>query len=335
MKNKSPKVSIIIPTYNQEGYISQTIESALAQDYLNLEIILSDDNSKDNTPNIIKKYLKDKRFKYFRNKKNLGRVGNYHKALYNYATGDYALVLDGDDYLLDKSYINEAMRLIQKEGLILVFAKQNVKIEKSNKIILDRMNNRLPKVIDGNWLFLHYPNCFSIPHLSSLYNRKYAMKIGYYNKNILSSDWESVLRLMINKKVGFINKSIGIWRKHSTNESKSLDLNKIMKNIEYIKGPYEFCSNKKIFDKKVLDEWRSKMLKRFFIKNLIRFQLLRDGNLHKDLIKEIKNYDKRIYDSINKDLRLIFMKNILRNKFLTKFIFKYIIKNESYLEDLK
>ena len=50
------KVSIIIPTYNSEKYIEETIESALSQSYKNMEVIISDDNSKDNTMNIISKY---------------------------------------------------------------------------------------------------------------------------------------------------------------------------------------------------------------------------------------------------------------------------------------
>ncbi|VVB77915.1 Dolichyl N-acetyl-alpha-D-glucosaminyl phosphate 3-beta-D-2,3-diacetamido-2,3-dideoxy-beta-D-glucuronosyltransferase [uncultured archaeon] len=331
---KKPKVSIIIPTYNQSVYVCQTIESALAQNYENLEIVLSDDNSKDKTKEISKKYLRDKRFKYFKNKKNLGRVGNYHKALYDYSTGDYALVLDGDDYLIDNDYIKNSIDLILKYNLIAVFAKQNVLLEKDKKIIEDRMNNKLPTILEGNWLFLNYYKGYSIPHLSTIYDRKYAMKIGYYNEDILSSDWESFLRLIQKNKIGFINKSIGIWRKHLNNSSKSKDLYIVFNNIKYVENSYKFALNNKLSSKKILDNWRKNMLRRNFIKNLLKFLIIKDKESHKEFNKMIKKYDKKIYYSILFDPRFMLIKILLFNKLITKIFFKYILKNESFLEDL-
>ncbi len=52
-----PKVSIMIPTYNQQKYIVRAIESALSQDYPNMEIVISDDNSPDETQAIVENYL--------------------------------------------------------------------------------------------------------------------------------------------------------------------------------------------------------------------------------------------------------------------------------------
>lgn len=334
-ENDFPLISIIIPTYNQEKYVSKAIESALAQDYPNIEIILSDDNSKDKTKFVVKKFSKNKKFKYFRNNENLGRVGNYHKSLYEYASGDYALVLDGDDYLTDSSFISKAVKQIQKNNLVMIFAKQKVFIEKKKKFIEDRMNDKLPEAMKGNHLFLNYFKGYSIPHLSTLYNRRYAMSIGYYQKNILSSDWESVLRLMLNKNVGFMGSVVGVWRKHKKNESKSKKIKDIMDNVGYIEGPYNFCMRKNIFEKKVLARWRTKMLKRFFIKNIFAYLILENKDLYKELLGEIKKYDIKIFYSLKKDLRLIFMKIILKNPFLTNLIFKYLIKQKSYLEDLR
>ena len=78
-----PKVSIMIPVYNQEDYIANTIQSALNQNYNNIEIIISDDASTDNTSQIIKDFLPNQKIKYFRNQVNIGRVKNYRKLLYN------------------------------------------------------------------------------------------------------------------------------------------------------------------------------------------------------------------------------------------------------------
>src|ERR1700750_911157 len=120
-----PKVSIMIPTYNQGKYIVRAIESALSQDYSNLEGVISDDNSTDDTNEIVENYLlykKHFRIKYFRNKENIGILQNYRKLLYEIASGDWAINLDGDDFFADSSFISEAVKLIsESKGVVLVF----------------------------------------------------------------------------------------------------------------------------------------------------------------------------------------------------------------------
>ena len=106
------KVTILIPTFNQEKYLAQAIESALGQDFENLEVIVVDDASTDGTENIVQGYLNKDGFKYYRNEKNLGRVANYHHGLNDCATGDYILNLDGDDWLTDCQFIKDAAGIL-------------------------------------------------------------------------------------------------------------------------------------------------------------------------------------------------------------------------------
>jgi len=108
----SNKVSIQIPTYNQQQYISQAIDSVLMQDYPDLEVIVADDCSTDETEAIVRKY-KDIRVKYFKNEKNIGRVANYRKSLYDYCTGDWVVNLDGDDYFTSPTFISRGMNVIK------------------------------------------------------------------------------------------------------------------------------------------------------------------------------------------------------------------------------
>jgi glycosyltransferase involved in cell wall biosynthesis len=108
----SPKVTIMIPTYNQANLVSNAILSALNQDYDNLEIIISDDNSNDNTASIVAPFLKDNRVKYYKNYSNLGSIKNYQKTLYEYATGEWIVNLDGDDFLTNRSFISKAIQVV-------------------------------------------------------------------------------------------------------------------------------------------------------------------------------------------------------------------------------
>lgn len=90
------KVSIIVPIYNAEEYIRRCIDSLINQTYKNIEIILLNDGSTDNTDKIIKSY-KDKRINYIK-KENTG-IGNTRNLGILKSTGDYIMFIDSDDYI--------------------------------------------------------------------------------------------------------------------------------------------------------------------------------------------------------------------------------------------
>jgi glycosyltransferase involved in cell wall biosynthesis len=94
-------VSICIPTYNGQEFLEPCLQSAINQTYPNIEIVIVDDCSADNTNNIIVKYAaRDTRIKIFRNEKNLGLVGNFNRCI-QVAQGDWIKFLLQDDYLTD------------------------------------------------------------------------------------------------------------------------------------------------------------------------------------------------------------------------------------------
>lgn len=88
-------VSIIMPTYNASKYITESVDSVLAQTYQNWELIIIDDGSKDNTAEIIGKYT-DKRIKLIRHKENMGVAVAQNTGLAN-ANGRWIAFLDSDD----------------------------------------------------------------------------------------------------------------------------------------------------------------------------------------------------------------------------------------------
>ena len=95
ISTNSPLISVILPTYNGEKYLAETLESVLNQTYTNLEIIIVDDCSTDSTIDIIKSY-NDERIKLYVNEKNLGIGDNTNKAL-SLATGEFIMMQDHDD----------------------------------------------------------------------------------------------------------------------------------------------------------------------------------------------------------------------------------------------
>jgi glycosyltransferase involved in cell wall biosynthesis len=329
------KVSIAITAYNQAHYIGQAVESALAQDYPNLEVVVSDNHSTDSIQEVMGRYTSDPRLKYFRNETNLGMIGNFRKALYEYSTGDYALHLDGDDYFINPGYIRRAMDLMNRQKLTMVFSRSKSLYEKDNVLIEDKVNRNLPEVMDGNWLFLNFYKGYSLPTLTVLHDRPYAMEIGFFEKSIRSTDWESLLKLIIGKKVGFVNQFVSVWRRHGMNYTLNQDVDKILSNVEYIDSPYRFALARNAFPRDVLDLWRRRMLKRYFVQVLLRAAITKNMLQEQGIADFLVKYDRAVYDSIRMDPRFIVMKMVIRNRRITYFVFKHILKQESFIKDFE
>ncbi len=328
------KVSIIIPNYNQAKYICMAIDSALAQDYTNLEVVVADDAS-DDSALFRDKYNAKSKVKYFRNPQNIGRVANYRKALYHYATGDLALVLDGDDYLINQSYISKAVKLFNSDSeIIMVFAKIKTFFESDNTMVEDQVNSDLPSVSSGNDLFINYHRGYSIPHLACLYNRKFAMQIDYYRENIQCADWESVLRLILGYKVGFVNEYVAVWRKHEENASRSLQETEILTNLKYIENTYSYAEKTNYFTAKELTNWKLKMLKRYFFRVLVQSSFY-SAALEKKVWVLIKNYSSIVYHSIYFDYKYRAFQVLRLYRPALYFVTKHILKQESMLKDLE
>ena len=90
-----PKVSILLCSYNAELYVRDTLQSLLNQTYVNIEILILDNNSKDTTVEIIKSY-KDTRIHLYPSEKNLGPYGGLNFLLEK-AIGNYIAIQDHDD----------------------------------------------------------------------------------------------------------------------------------------------------------------------------------------------------------------------------------------------
>jgi succinoglycan biosynthesis protein ExoO len=94
--SQNPEVSVIIPAYNTAAYIARSIESALGQTLKNIEVIVVDDASTDNTLEVVKSFS-DARLRVFVNPKNLGAGGTRNRAIEE-AKGNWIAVLDSDDW---------------------------------------------------------------------------------------------------------------------------------------------------------------------------------------------------------------------------------------------
>lgn len=229
-----PRVSILIPTFNQSHLLKEAIDSALGQTYENIEIVVSDDASTDNTSEVVASY-KEPRIVYFRNESNLGRVKNYHRTLYEYATGDWAVNLDGDDYFIYPQFIEECVAALEfHPEAILAFADQ-YQLERGKEIDNSNISARSGRVqvYDGDAFLFSMPrNPVRLQHLSTLYNRSAALNLDFYRADIISSDYESLFRLIIGRQIIHIDRIVGVWRKHGSNFSSRKDATQWVNNLD-------------------------------------------------------------------------------------------------------
>lgn len=126
MNNKL--VSVIIPSYNVESYIKECIDSMLNQTYENIEILIYDDGSTDETLSVLKKLVKHKKIKVFSS--NINRGASYARNfLFNKAQGEYIMLQDSDDKSL-KSRIENCLKFLEDSDYI--FTSCNIQTDRGN-----------------------------------------------------------------------------------------------------------------------------------------------------------------------------------------------------------
>ena len=109
----NPVLTVIIPVYNAQNYIEKCLNSVLNGELKNIEIIIVNDNSNDETENILHKYLEDERIVLINNDKNIGTGASRNKGLF-FARGLYVGFVDDDDWV-DFDYFSSMVKKIEKE----------------------------------------------------------------------------------------------------------------------------------------------------------------------------------------------------------------------------
>lgn len=117
--NTDKKISVVIPAYNAEPYISKCLKSILNQDYHNLEVIIVNDGSSDNTLNIITSFANNDNRIVIINQANAGHQ-KAREAGINIATGEYITFVDSDDSLPSQSVISKMYRAMTPECSLVV-----------------------------------------------------------------------------------------------------------------------------------------------------------------------------------------------------------------------
>ncbi len=136
--SESPLVSVVLRTYKRPDIVGRAIESVLEQTYENFELLVIDDHSPDETPEIVREYeAQDERLRYIRNEENRGHVTTLNIACRE-ATGEYVAFLDDDDVWLPEKLAAQVARLeeLPEEYAMVYGATRHKKLETEETITI-------------------------------------------------------------------------------------------------------------------------------------------------------------------------------------------------------
>jgi len=215
-KNNSPKISVIVPTYNRVGYLKECIESLINQDYPkeDYEIIVVDDGSTDNTQELLENYNDLVRwFKKPNNGTSSARNFGIKKA-----RGEYITTLDSDDIALPNRMKDLVNFLESNKDIAFVHAKE-ITINKKG----ERLKNVSPirhfrKFRDAkkNELTPEYLKKQNYIHAqTTMWRRSIIDKVGLFDEHLLSGeDYDFWLRVSEKNKIEFLDKEVVKYRWH-------------------------------------------------------------------------------------------------------------------------
>jgi len=188
-----PLITVAIPTYNRaNGYLRKAIECALGQTYQNVEVVISDNCSSDNTEEIVKGYA-DPRIRYFRQSTNIGANNNFNFCL-SKAEGSYFLLLHDDDSI-DADFIDVCMRAADYNLDVGIIRTGTHVIDAEGKVIRSCPNMAVGFTTDDlfrGW----FANKTTFYLCSTLFNTKRLREIGGFNsKHNLFQDVMAELQL--------------------------------------------------------------------------------------------------------------------------------------------
>jgi glycosyltransferase involved in cell wall biosynthesis len=246
----------MIPTYNRAGWLEEAIESSLSQDYPNLEIVVSDNNSTDSTPEVVRKYFHDKRFKYYRNEPPISPEANWAKLLYNYAVGIYGKLLCDDDCIIKKDHIRESVCLMLENELNIVFSGSLLKYEDEINDNKDLSINA-PKVIGPEWwlnnLGTKQKGKTVFPNLAtaSVFNLEKARSLNAFYPPIFGFDYELLLKFVLVGKSGYLSGLHCMERAHNKCGGKTYPWERAYEATKMFLRVYEFGIKIGIEEKKM------------------------------------------------------------------------------------
>ena len=229
-------VSVIIPSYNHSKYLKQRIDSVLNQTYIDIELIILDDCSPDNSRQIIEEYRNNPKVSSILfNEINSGSVFKQWEKGIELAKGEYIWIAESDDFA-DKEFLSKMVPIMENDnkiGLIYCNSKiiyestKNKKYNTLNDLRKNMFNTSLWNksfTMDGKrFLSKYLSKACVINNASAVIFKSEAIKSIRVDLNEYkyAGDWAVYNNIALNYKISFFNEELSYYRDHQSNASKN------------------------------------------------------------------------------------------------------------------
>ncbi len=221
IKQVTPRISICIPTYNYGRFIGDSLASALNQTLRDLEVVVVDNCSTDDTAEFVERFAKtDPRVRYYCNEKNVGMVGNWNRCL-ELARGEFVTILCADD-VLSPGFVEQTIDFLDRHhDAVLVATARHIVAENLDELeILSTWEGE--RVEDGALVIckcLVEGNLVGEP--TAVVFRRRATSRGFLPKYHHLTDLEMWLHLLEKGKFGYLPTPLCSIRRHGAQETIS------------------------------------------------------------------------------------------------------------------
>lgn len=279
--NNQELVSIIIPVYNTEDYLDKCLSSILNQTYKNIEVIIIDDSSTDNSYKILQKFQnKDKRIILLQ-QKNSGQGVARNKGI-KISKGKYIFFVDSDDRIT-KDMVKEMVLEIEKTKSDFSSFLISFEDSKSKRVYKKKFNNRVLKNEEIYENALEIKDIFPIP-VNKIYRRNFLIENNIYFPEIRKN--EDILFIhklaFFSRKCSFNNKIFYYAWKRNGSTSRDIKEENIKASLKLLTEEKEFLLENKCFEKFEL------LYKVFYVRVVLNI-LLQSLFYKSKKIKKIKN----------------------------------------------
>lgn len=275
----SGMVSVVIPTYNQASFMRETIDSVLAQDYPNLQIIVTDDGSTDGTAQIIQDYARQYPDKVVAvlSEKNTGIPANFNRGL-RQVKGEYIAWLGGDDLMLDGKIGKQVKLMQQRPDAVGCCHDAEVFQSDTGKVIglFSELKNGRRAFREGGVELWFAQNYFMLPSTVMIRSAA-APQHGFDERLKYLNDWLFDVEVFRKGKCFPLNEVLGRYRRHGDNTTSSPGLRAT--------GHEEMMIALAIIESRYPDLYRYVNKRRKLMYLSLAVKLFREGNL-----RGAKNY---------------------------------------------
>lgn len=260
-----PLVSLLIITMNHQDYIKQACESAMAQTYPNLEIILLDNISQDNTLEIAEKTLSKSKFPVtiLRNSNAYGIAKNLN-ILVREAKGDYCCILSGDDWFSEDNISEKIIFFNNRPEVDFLLTDGYRYLQAEKKLVDAYSHSSKQRLIKSMPHFFHENVTQNLPINVGVMVKSNLLHQHPFDEKIHTEDWDMNLRLTsLGYTIGFLDKKLFYYR--ILNKSLSSNWVLMEKSYKQVTDKYLDYINK---DQSLVVKYKVNLLKHHFEKQL-------------------------------------------------------------------